>query len=1133
MRTNPNRSRPYYSYSGLLTLLLLLLSPSNSVTADDTEIFFRHGSGDELDNRANILLLIDSSVTMGAGIDQAPNDSASQPQNHYYPSTEYPGDLNISGDRGNDQYYYLYQRRPQPQGLGELVYFNRLHRDQLRCDLSPALFNEAPYHSGADDYIFDTSAAGWDSLDWASSIGDPSISRPLCSASDAMCAFTSGPAGPAVDCRSQAQAVPQAAFSSSMKSPSLLAVTANYHNFLQAYYRYSALQTALRGIVAKNYPVNLALMKFNGDDGGYIVQPAVAADDSSGNSQRALRRVIDSTQLTAGSPLTESLWESWLYLTGKSARYGAAGNSAAFSSGSNYRSPIEGSCQNSKIIIIGAGAPDLDGDSDSAIKQLTGIRYCGVDNSCADDFSQWLRQDGGQRRDHLPLAGMQSIDVDVIELGSEPGLPLFKRIAEGGSYRQVVTAMQLQVALSQSIDTMTVTANSYLPAAVPVNNYQRMGLDDELYFALFQPRYSQRWHGNIKKYWLLEGEIVDANRRPAVDGNSGFFADNTLSQWSSGDGEARGDTSADGADIKRGGFAGRLAHNNQRRIYTYIGPSPGVGNKPIALGDAFLLRENNADIDPITLGLDPDSPDWQQQRQQVIRWANGATASGSHYSGDFIHGRPAVVNYRRDPECSDGNRSQCIDNTVFAPSNMGFMYAIDGATGDEIFAFIPQELLPNLGHYYRDDTITTGKKYGLDAPISLWRHDRDNNGQIDQDDHVFLYLAMRRGGNNYYALDVSDRSHPQLLWQIDGGGSSESGDFRDLAQTWSVPKKARVRWHCSSGCLDRDVLFFGGGYDTVHDSATMATSGDRGNALYMVDARTGELLWSAGKGFHHSLNIPQMENSIVADLSVNDVDGDGYSELIIAVDIQGNVWRFDFDADNNTHFATGGKIASLGGDGRAFRRFYNAPDVAYFSRRGEPAFLTISLSSGYRASPNSNEVDDRLFVLYDYHPLSRPEDGTGLVNYNYVNNSRSLRATDLGNIDSEPAAVHGWFKAFNGIGEKGLSATHTFDAKILLSTFIPSQGCNNSPGDGRIYILDALTGASRHPDNIPFQTLSGSGIAPQPLVIASSKTHCSADCDGPAPQFEQRSTALVCIGTRCRDDLLGSSLHKTFWRENQ
>ena len=48
---------------------------------------------------------------------------------------------------------------------------------------------------------------------------------------------------------------------------------------------------------------------------------------------------------------------------------------------------------------------------------------------------------------------------------------------------------------------------------------------------------------------------------------------------------------------------------------------------------------------------------------------------------------------------------------------------------------------------------------------------------------------MRRGGNSYYALDVSDRTKPKLAWSIEGG----SGDFAQLGQSWSRMIPARIQ----------------------------------------------------------------------------------------------------------------------------------------------------------------------------------------------------------------------------------------------------------------------------------------------------------------------------------------------------
>ncbi len=83
---------------------------------------------------------------------------------------------------------------------------------------------------------------------------------------------------------------------------------------------------------------------------------------------------------------------------------------------------------------------------------------------------------------------------------------------------------------------------------------------------------------------------------------------------------------------------------------------------------------------------------------------------------------------------------------------------------------------------------------------------------------VRIYFGMRRGGSEYYGLDVTDRNAPTLLFKI---GPNEAGTKRltNAGQSWSTPAVARV--NISGGrrrtpC--KQVLVFGGGYDTVQDN---------------------------------------------------------------------------------------------------------------------------------------------------------------------------------------------------------------------------------------------------------------------------------------------------------------------------
>jgi hypothetical protein len=78
---------------------------------------------------------------------------------------------------------------------------------------------------------------------------------------------------------------------------------------------------------------------------------------------------------------------------------------------------------------------------------------------------------------------------------------------------------------------------------------------------------------------------------------------------------------------------------------------------------------------------------------------------------------------------------------------------------------------------------------------------------------------------------------------------------------------------------------FAGGYDLNKDTrGSVGTDDSEGNALFVVDAVTGSLIWKArrgaggagGKVFEH----PRLTDSIPSTLTVADTDGDGFTDRI-------------------------------------------------------------------------------------------------------------------------------------------------------------------------------------------------------------------------------------------------------------
>jgi len=308
---------------------------------------------------------------------------------------------------------------------------------------------------------------------------------------------------------------------------------------------------------------------------------------------------------------------------------------------------------------------------------------------------------------------------------------------------------------------------------------------------------------------------------------------------------------------------------------------------------------------------------------------------------DPLHSDVVIVDYADDKR------------VVFTSTNQGFLHAIDatfpksGSYGDtrggeEIFAFIPKELLPNL-HYSMIGDYPGEHLYGLDGNVMPWHTDHNGDGIVNGTDQLLLIIGMRRGGKHYYALDVTDPERPRYLWQIDGG----QADFSKLAQTWSRPSLITV----NRNDAHEQVLVFGGGYDDSVDDLqeSRATSG---NTIYFVD-RDGQLILSASHN--------DMDYAIPSDLTVIDSDSNGLADRIYVGDLGGQIFRISFDDLNDGLDVV--RFADLP-DG-AYRPFFYLPSIATGVRANDPASLGILIGSGNRDNPISDPNNGMVYMLED------------------------------------------------------------------------------------------------------------------------------------------------------------------------
>ena len=769
--------------------------------------------------------------------------------------------------------------------------------------------------------------------------------------------------------------------------------------------------------------VNIGLMHFDySSQGGMVAIPVQRVGDIGTSFKTELNKLY----AYPNTPLSETFYEAALYMKGQAPKFGnntyavyESGTGGVYEykpsvpsskSGSNYLSPIQYSCQKSNIILLTDGEPTSDTSANSDIKTL--VSRTGAANTLYPGST--CGNSNGQCMPHLAehLAnqdistsqpGKQTVNTYTIGFATNQTLLQNTATAGNGRYFTTNNTSGLVDALKSILVEILAENTTFANPSVAVSAYNNLGYRNDMYYALFRPAAGARWVGNVKRYKLITDNndnavIVDKNGLPAVDDSTGFFKETASSYWSN----------LDGKDVGKGGVGGALPEANVRRLYTWTAAdrSPtataGVTGSASITGSANQLTTSNTSLTDALMDVSSNT-----DKIAAITWGRGldpVTNQHRRQIADVLHNEPRLVAYVTDEDLerveaiNSGDSSQTSPEQLymFFGTNEGFIHAVDPKTGIEKFAFIPKELLPNLNAYYKDEKGSDAKRYGMDGQFNLWTEYGPLNTTTKSREisKSILYAGMRRGGRNYYALDVQNIDNPALKWVIKGG---ETPGYEKLGQTWSTPKLANIKVNGTS----TKVLIFTGGYDPQQDvdSPNTPLANDRyGNSLYIVNAETGQLIWRAGHTTETdaSLTLSTLTHSMPADPLVIDIDGDGLTDIIYAVDSRAQIFRFDIDNANSgaTNLATGGRIASLAGsDALNNRRFFNSPDVALVRDRGQDPYLAISIGSGYRAHPLNEDTIDRFYVIRDKNVYKKPTQYTTITENDLVDAS-SVNLTD-------------------------------------------------------------------------------------------------------------------------------------------
>lgn len=789
----------------------------------------------------------------------------------------------------------------------------------------------------------------------------------------------------------------------------------------------------------KTAGISYAIMTYSKwEDGGTF--ESVIEDCADRETQCSISHLKQINTAVAKSSTAEALRETGFYFQGVRSIY---------DSSKNYSSPIAYKCQPNLVLIVSDGGTAFDQDYNfwwpwNNVNKLQdrGVTIDYLDDVAEQLFNTDLRSDLDGKQNVVTLtAGFQHIPIigPMRDVGLKSAA-----LRGGGEYRQLNDVEDLYVFIENFMNFQLRSEASSYGLAIPPDDDNSNYSGDFAYMSMFKPlNFQGRWIGNIKKFR--------------------FQNDGTLSssdEW----------TATNSSDVENGGVRQKLVQKKEadRKIYT---------TKNYSTNPVEFKSSNFSSTEKSTYNL-------SDELISNVR-CGGVCREGNLLSdyalGDIVHFTPLVHKFR-------SNR------VVFAGANDGMLHCFnDDPTstdyGAEMWAYIPEKQLQNLGRLLSNRNPE--HPYFVDGGRTIYQPKNDNGTSKD---YSLLIFGERRGGKNYYALQINNErpfTEPKLQYTVEPGDS--------FGQSWSNPRVVPVVY----GGSKKDVFFIGGGYDkTYHEDlkdSGKSSYSKKGTGIYAVLADSG-----ISRASLDTIRIPNtgITDCILDPVSFNpgyeystrdNVDDnpavmkDAHSR-VYACDMAGNLWGFRDDSDftltsgiTTSHLP--GAKDGVWSNSKIFEsdvplKAFHRPEVVLdqfteIVKSGETTTAIIKYNGEYvlfgtgdREAPSTKQLANK----NRFYSIK-----------NCWNSASPIVKNDLEDVTSSLVGPSedkkGWYIELENDGEKIVSNSLAFNGIIFFTTYTPApaatttsnsnngNNANNDPcngmyntGTARLYALNLKTG---------------------------------------------------------------------------
>jgi type IV pilus assembly protein PilY1 len=635
-----------------------------------------------------------------------------------------------------------------------------------------------------------------------------------------------------------------------------------------------------------------------------------------------------------------------------------------------------------------------DGDSEVEEPALSRYRY-----RYLDDIAYYMYNNDASNLD-------ETQNVYTYTIGFTIQSQLLQDTATNGHglYLTSDNASELVAALDSAIADIIEKSYSFTSPTVP--SLMASG-GDVLYQASFEPSNNAFWKGHLYAYSInCSGTI-------------------TGTLWDAGD---------------------KLQNRapSSRTIYTVI-------NNALV---AFNI--NNSNITAADLGVANNT-----ERDKLISYVRGidsyddngdgdTTDERSWKLGDIFHSGPVIVGapkrfyfdsgYSGENEFYENKKNRT--KIILAGANDGMLHAFRASDGEELWAFIPWNLISQLNY------MRTAHTFFVDLPVrveDVWFGTGDGTEKSATEWRTIAIVGERQGGNQFNALDITDTTSPSWLWSYDTSG-----------ETWGRPAINRVK--ISDDGDEVWVVIMSGGYDSA---------GTNGRAVYIVNAKDGTDIRS----------YTSMDNSAPAPPYAVDIDFDGFIDRIYLGDLGGNMYRFNVHDKDTANWS----------DSKLFDALSTQTRPVYTQAVGSfdaDNYFWIYFGTGDKSDPTAPDAEEKFFAIKETTTEDCPEDYCPCP-FNKICKSCSLNNLTDYTDQSGEGTDYGWYIDMTQ-GEKILSPPTVFGRVVYFTSYTPSQsedpceagGSSTLYGVGYTSAAGQLSGESK-------KKLLGGGMASAPIVSVS------------------------------------------------